>query len=122
MNYSIEVMFDVSEKYGNIKDALSILGKNDREGFEALRWFAVKMANDGELVRREQGYDKLPMLTEKDVTLRMAPLDYEALKSAVVEAITRGYTRETADPDEEVDVGLSELNEKKTKAKGNGRI
>lgn len=116
LNYSIDVMFDALEKFGNIKDALETLGKNDRKGFETIRWFAVKMANDGELILRAKGYDHSPLLDEKELTLHMAPLEYEALKGAVVEAIQRGYMREV-DTDEEVDVGLAELNQKKTKGR-----
>jgi hypothetical protein len=115
LNFSIEVMFDMTDKFGSIQEALTKLGKNDREGFETLRWFAIRMANDGELVRREAGYDHEPLLEEKDVTARMKPVDYEELKSAVVEAISMGYKREIEDKDVDVDLGLAELNQKKTR-------
>ena len=36
------------------------------EGLEAVRWFCLPMANDGELYRREMGYDKGKMYMEQD--------------------------------------------------------
>ena len=116
LNYSVEVMFDMADKYGTIQKALDLLTQNSREGFDALRWFAVRMSNDGELCRREAGHSRLPMLKEGDISPRMKPLDYETLKGAVVDAITLGYKREVENTDEEVDLGLLELREKKTKA------
>jgi len=118
LNYSIEVMFDVNDKYGGIREALELMSGDKRESFEVVRWFLVHMANDGELCRRMHGYDNGPMLEEKDVSLRISPLEYATLKSAVVDAINRGYLRETADPNQEVDLGLEEIRSKKTEAGG----
>ena len=112
-NYSIEVMFDMRDKFGDIQSALNVIEQDDREAFEAVRWFAVHMAQDGELCRRADGRDPRPMPDEKSFTVRMRPLDYQHLKQAVVDAITLGYQRENADEDEEVDLGLEELNQKK---------
>lgn len=114
LNYSIAVMFDVVDKYGNINAAFDILAPDNRESFEALRWFFVKMANDAELCRRAAGYDRGPMLEEKDITLRMSPLDYALMKAAVIDAVNRGYMREVeAGDDQDIDLGLEELRAKK---------
>lgn len=116
LNYSIEVMFDAIDKFGTASDMLQKIGEETREGFEALRWMIVHLVNDAELSRREQGYDPLPMLQENDISARMLPLDYKELQSAVIEAIAYGYNREVENPEEETDLGLAELNQKKTKA------
>lgn len=117
LNYSIEVMFDMRDKYESIQKALEIIAEDTRDSYDAVRWFAVKMANDAELCRRDAGYDPRAMLSEKDVSLRMSPLEYEVLKGAVVDAITRGYRRETSESKEkDVDLGLEELRAKKTGA------
>lgn len=116
LNYSVEVMFDMAEKYGTIQNALELMQKDSREAFEVLRWFAVKMANDGELCRREQGFDPSPMLEEKKVSLRMKPVEYAALKEDVTKAVIRGYQRELQDESGEVDFGLQELEAKKPEA------
>ena len=116
LNYSMDVMFDMQDKFGNIQKALDIIDQRDREAFEAVRWFLVRMANDGELCRREFGYDPLPMLEEKDITPQMRPLDYALLVEAVVDAIQLGYKREIDNQNEEIDLGLEELRAKKTTA------
>lgn len=118
LNYSVEVMFDMAEKYGNIQEALEIIQKDDRESFEAVQWFAIKMANDGELCRREAGHTPLPMVTEKDISVRLSPFAFEELRAAVVDAIGAGYRREVDGDEAERDIGLEELNAKKIEAGG----
>lgn len=116
LNYSIEVMFDMAEKYGAIQNVLEIMGQETRESFEVIKWFLVRMANDGELVRRSGGYDPGVFLSEDDVTTQMGLHEYAEIKNAVLAAITLAYNREIEAENEEVDVGLQELNEKKTDA------
>lgn len=117
LNYSVAVMFDMVDKFGNIRAALDVLGGENKESFEAVRWFAVKMANDAELCRRDAGYDSQPMLSEDDISLRMSPLDYALLKEAVVNAISLGYAQETvSNGKKEIDLGLEELRAKKAEA------
>lgn len=118
LNYSVAVMFDMTDKFGNIRAALETIAEESKEGFDALRWFAVAMANDGELCRRELGYDPRPMMEESDLSMRtMSPLEYASLQGAVVEAINRGYLREVTDGEEqEIDLGLEELQAKKVEA------
>ncbi len=115
LNYSIEIMFEVTEKYGAIHKALELLSKDGKEAFEVLRWFAGKMANDGELCRRAEGMDPLPMLKEAEIGLRMHPLEYRQLKEAVIKAVILGYQVET-DNGEEPDLDLAEVEAKKQKA------
>lgn len=116
LNYSVEVMFDMAEKFGTIQPALEAVQEDGREAFEVVRWFAVKMANDGELCRREAGYDPLPLVQESDISPRMSPYEYETLRAAVVDAIGAGYRREIEDENSERDLGLEELKAKKPKA------
>lgn len=115
LNYSVEIMFKVNEKYGGVNQALDAIEGDTRESIQELRWFAVELANDGELCRREAGMDHRSMLTIDDISMRMNPLDYILLKKAVVDAIVYGYRREISSS-EEVDLGLAELNEKKAPA------
>lgn len=116
LNYSVSVMFDMMDKYGNIQKALDVLQNDTRDSFDAVRWFAVKMANDAELYFREAGYDPLPFVTDNDIPKTMAPIDYADLRSAVVDAISAGYQRDVKDENEEVDIGLAELRAKKAMA------
>lgn len=115
--YSVSVMFDMADKYGNIQKALEIIQEDGRNSFDAVQWFAVRMANEGELCRREAGFDHLPMVTEKDLSRHMPPIEFADLREAVVDAISAGYRREIDAPEnEEKDLGLEELNAKKTTA------
>jgi len=118
--YSVSVMFDMAEKYGDIKKAMKIIQADNRESLEAVRWFAVQMANEAELHRRNEGYDPLPMVEEKDVPATMTPYEYAELRAAVVDAIARGYKREVED-NKETDLGLAELREKKATARASKR-
>lgn len=112
LHYSVEVMFAVNEKYGSIQNALEILERDTREGFEVLRFLSVAMANDAELCRRAEGYDHLPMLEENDISLRMKPVVYLALKMAISQTVGLGYKQELKSEDGEVDLGLLELQKK----------
>ena len=113
LNYGVEVMWAVEERFSNAAAAIQAAAKPGKEGFEAMRWLAVKMANNGELLRRQQGYDKQPMLAEKDVQPTLAPGEFIPLLNAVVACIQKGYEQEHDDPDQEYDLGLAEINEKK---------
>lgn len=116
LHYSISVLFDVVEVYGSIQAALEKLSGDDRAAFETVQWFALKMAEDAELVRRAAGHAPAPMLTEKELTMQMSPFAFETLRAAVVAAIEKGYAREVEEPEEEIDVGLAELRAKKEMA------
>lgn len=115
LNYSVEIMFKVNEKFGGVNQALDALERETTKGLKDLCWLAVELANDGELCRREKGLDPKTFLTMKDFSPRMSPLTYILLKSNVISAIRAGYKRETEN-EEEIDLGLAELNEKKAPA------
>lgn len=117
LHYSIEVMFAVNEKYGSIQNALEILERDGRDSFDMLRYLAVAMQNDAELCRRAEGYDHAPMLEEKEISIRMKPAAYLALKMAVSQAVSAGYKQEQKSEDEEVDLGLLELSKKEEAGK-----
>lgn len=117
LNFSIEVMFDAAEKFGGMAQAFEIIDKENPDGVAAIKWFIVHMANDAELVRRQEGYEHDRMLTEDDVEI-LKPWQYVLYKNAVLGAIDIGYHRDVEDPKEEIDLGLQELNAKKEKAGG----
>lgn len=118
LNFSVEVMFDMEDVFGSLDAAMDLLKQNGREGFDTFQWFFIHMANDAELARRAEGYDPMPMLKADDILTHLHPLEYMELVGAVVNAINAGYTREKAGEDNEVDVGLEELHQKKTKNAG----
>ena len=115
LNYSVEVMFKVNDKFGGVKNVLAAVEGETRESAESMFWLLAELVNDGELCRREKGLEPMEMVSKDDFSLRMPPLEYIQLKDAVIRAIGAGYRRET-DNNEEVDLGLAELNEKKAPA------
>lgn len=114
LNYSIEVMFEVIEKYGDVKQALTLIGKDNKEGFAVTRHIGLMMARDGELCRRAAGLDPEHIIGTAEICEHISPYDYALFRDAVVEAIVAGYNRESKDEAGDVDVGLQQLNQKKT--------
>ena len=84
-----------------------------RDGFAAACKAAAILAEQGELARRQMGYTPQPILEEDGVSAALAPADLARLKLAVTSAITLGYGREVEPENDEVDLGLAELNEQK---------
>lgn len=114
-NFSMDVMFDVQDEYGNSALCLEKLLSEGRESFETVVWLGIRMQKDAERLRRAAGEEKEPYLTEKDFSTTMYPGEFVNIKEALTEAMTLGWKRELADS-EDVDEGLEELNAKKKKA------
>ena len=112
LHMSVEVLFDVYDKYGSVEKALEIMQPDTKEAFEVLCFLAVEMANSAELYRRSAGYDHSPFIEEKDISIHMSPATYMALKESVCQAITMGFKQEQTSEDEEQDLGLAELRKK----------
>lgn len=113
LNFSFDVKFRMEEKYGSLNAAMELIEGEGREAFEAVRWLFVAMARDGELCRRDAGYDPLPMLEETDVTERMTPANFAGMREAVVESIRYGYETAVANSKGQfIDLGLAELEQK----------
>lgn len=117
LNYSMAVMFDVTEKYGDVQALLSSIQKGGKEEFDNVRWLFARLAEDGELCRREAGYDKQEFIKPEEITLRMKPYEYAEIVQGIIDAVTYGFYREVenVNEDSEIDIGLAELNQKKTK-------
>ena len=112
--YSMDVLFDASEHFGSVRDMLSLLGAESREGFEAVRWMFARMAHEGELARRENGETPREDLPEDLISQRLRPAEYLIIRDACTKAVELGYRREEEDEEEtETDEGLEELRAKK---------
>ena len=57
LNYSVGVMFEVIEKYGDVSTALTYMQEDTKGGFEVTKHLGLLMAQDGELARRYLGHD-----------------------------------------------------------------
>ena len=111
--FTVEAMFQIEERFGGAQELTDTMEANSRTGFEAVCGAAAILAEQGELCRRSMGYEPEPLCSAEDIAVTMVPTELARLKLAVVSAITLGYGREIRPENDEVDLGLSELNEQK---------
>lgn len=114
LRYSMAVMFAVAEEEANGNDLIGNIGCT-KLGYEAVKTLLIMMANDAELLRRSQGYDNMPFVTEKDFNDQsIKPYQLIEWIEAVNKAISAGVSREIDEQEEEteVDLGLAELRKK----------
>lgn len=111
--FTVEAMFQIEERFGGAQELTDTMEANSRIGFEAVCGAAAILAEQGELCRRSMGYEPEPLCSAEDIAVTIVPTDLARLKLAVVSAITLGYGREIRPENDEVDLGLSELNEQK---------
>lgn len=105
-------LFDIYDKYGSkgfVTDAIKGTGK---KSFLATCWMLAKLCEQGELVRRYQGYDHGRIPTERDFLLMLAPMDVPKAKRAIEEAVRLGFRAEEPEEKKAVDLGLQELQKK----------
>lgn len=108
-----EAMFQIQEKFGGAPGLLDTMKGNTREAFAAACEAAAILAEQGELARRHLGYDKAPIIDADTIAATTAPSGIAALKLAIPAAIELGYGREVVEENDEIDLGLAELNEQK---------
>ena len=114
--FTVEAMFQIQDAFGGSSELLEAMKESSREGFYATCKAAAIMAEQGELARRSLGYDPEPMTNAEEITATIAPSEIAALKLAIPSAISLGYGREIEPDENEVDLGLAELNaQKKTR-------
>lgn len=106
-------LFDIYDRYGTKGFVTDVIKGNGKKSFQATCWFLQKLAEQGELVRRYQGYEHGKFPTAEYFAAMLRPLDVPAAKQAIAEAVAQGFARECSDDSGPVDEGLAEL-EKKT--------
>lgn len=118
--FTVEAMFQMEEAFGGASALIETIGRNTREGLAAVCKAAAILAEQGELARRELGYDSAPMADAAAVSAAIVhPADLARLWVAVTNALTLGYGREVEPENDEVDLGLAELDgQKKTEPPG----
>lgn len=112
--YTGEAMFQLREKFGSTEKLFEATTQDTKEGFAALCEAVAILAEQGELVRRHLGYTPQKTLTVVDLRRIVMPTDIIALKTALPRVVALGYGREIEPENDEVDLGLAELNQKKT--------
>lgn len=113
---SVFDMFTLRDDFGGTQLALEAIEQDTRESFAATCAIAAVLAERGELLRRRLGYDPGAIPEKDDFLLMVRPFEIVTLKRAIMTAIELGYGREVTSPaDDEIDEGLAELNQKKTR-------
>ena len=105
-------LYDIYEKFGTEKDILEIVSGTGAEGFSALCWVLAKLNEQGVAVKRYLERSAEKPLSEVEWKILLSPHDAVLAKEKIAEAVIRAFTRNIPD-DEEIDLGLLEL-EKKT--------
>lgn len=108
-------LFDIYEKFGTKGFVTDHIKGGGKKSFGATCWMLAKLAEQGELVRRYQGFDKGPFITEQQLRVLLSPLDVPEAKRAIEAAVRLGFRREEDAAKKETDLGLIEL-QKKTEA------
>lgn len=111
--FTVEAMFQIEERFGGAEKLVEAMRADGRESCTAACGAAAILAEQGELARRSLGYEPQPITPEADILVSMTPSDMAALKLAIPAAMTLGFGREVEQEDDEVDLGLAELNAQK---------
>lgn len=113
LTYNAAAHFATIEKYPDGL-ASAIMG-TDRASFDAACWALSELSTQSELIRRDLGYEKRPLLPPEYFALRLKFPDLISAKEQILEAMSKGLNIE--DENDEVDEVLREL-QKKTENRG----
>ena len=108
-------MFRLLDEFGGMQELLEQISPETNDGLSALCKAVCILAEEGELGRRALGYDKSPIADWNVLFVTISPKEMAILKSAIPKAIELGYLREIEPENNEIDLGLAEINQKKTK-------
>lgn len=113
--YNVEAMFQLQEHFP--EDALDQIGENTKPALELSFTIFKLLAEQGELARRNMGYDPR---TFSELNLQvLTPADIVKLKNAIYCAITLGCERKVESLDD-MDLTLLEIKKKPAEGKTAG--
>lgn len=114
--YNANAMLEINNLYGKDGQRADIreLTKDD-SALDNLCTIGAIMSEQGELYRRHFGYEAGDTVTAEELKLICKPAEIMALRIAIISAMVEGMSTEVTDEDEEVDVGLLELQKNKKK-------
>lgn len=108
--YNAEAHFKGIDKYP--EGVMEATQQPGTAGFNALCWLMAEMSVQGELIRRDMGYDPGEVLTEKQLKTHLKITELGEVRKIVLETMVRGLRGEEKE-DEVIDEVLAEI-EKKT--------
>lgn len=113
--YNGAAMYNLREKLCD-KKIYEAIATDDVQSFYALCDILAEMIAQGELYRRWMGFDKGKIVTSATLRVILRPVDIPAARQAVLDAFVRGMRSETPE-NEDIDLGLQELEAKNGKKK-----
>lgn len=108
------VLCEIYDKYGGEKSVIDPIQGDGTAAFHAVCWYLTRLAAQGELLRRWQGHERGPLPVEAAFRVTLSPLDVIRAKEAIAQAVAAGFGRQIRDERREIDLGLQELEQKKT--------
>ncbi len=105
-------LFDIYEKFGSKGFITDHIRGNNRTALEAISWMLAKLAEQGELWRRYQGFEGGEMPSEEMFLMTLLPMDMLEARRAIEQAVHEGFRMEEGPERSEVDIGLLELQKK----------
>lgn len=112
--FNAAAMFAFDDAFGGAGAYFEQSKGSGSAAFDAICRAGVLLSEQGELARRALGHESAPMLSEQLVRACATPADILRLRQSVISAVIAGFGREVA-PEEDVDLGLIELEQKKGK-------
>ena len=110
--FNAAAYFAAAEKFPENGIVAAIAGQG-QEAFDALCWALAELAQQGELARRDMGYDSGEMLTVERVRRQLMPAQLPEAREIVLRTIAKGLKNGEGNDSDEVDEVLAELAEQK---------
>ena len=118
LSFTAGALFKLYDKYGYTGSIVTDLKltENNSEAWNNLCWLYALMAEQGNLQRRALFMEPQPLISYEQLRTQASPLDIVSIKEAVLSCLQLGFKRDRpADPDEEVDEVLMELEQAEKK-------
>lgn len=109
--YTAGAMFEIMDLLGD-KDLMTVMMDNTGNEFASICQIAQILSQSAEKLRTYEGQKAGEILSAEALMIGMRPVDLLTLKTAMTQAVAFGYGREVANEEEEVDLGLAELQKK----------
>lgn len=110
---TVDAMGRLEEEFGGVSQLIDALEDRGRQGSAAACKAAAILAEGGELARRALGYDPVPLADEAAIMATMQPKEAMGLRMVIPQVISLGFGRDVEPEDDEIDLGLAELNAQK---------
>lgn len=109
-----EAMFELEDRHESISKLFDKIEIAGRESFHIICETVALLAEHAELARRHLGYEPQDIIKPEKIRALTQPMDAANLVDAIARAITRGFGKDIERETGDIDIVLSELNEKKT--------